>query len=89
MSRADVPYVPPRTFGDLLKVACLHGTAKCSFCKQGSPYCQTPGFPGARKYSTRHYVCDACIGERHDVVLPAVKRHEKFQRDMAALRGAT
>lgn len=66
----------PRTFGDLLAMRVLHKSCRCTFCK---------GYQGARKYSTRHYICDSCITTRKDVLLPSVKRHEAFQRRLDAL----
>lgn len=74
-------YVPPRTFGDLLKHH-PNGEARnqCAFCKKdgydlGDLY----------KYSTRHYICAPCIEPRKDVVLPEIARHEKFQAKMQQL----
>jgi len=74
-----------RTFGDLkLKHACkpAHFSAECSFCKANE---LTPGFKGARQYSTRHYICDPCIAKRRDEVLPAIRKREAFDASMKAL----
>jgi hypothetical protein len=68
----------PRTFGDLITHnRTVHWSAMCSFCKSNGYV--TPGYKGARKYSTRHYICDDCIEPRKDVVLPAIRRREAFK----------
>lgn len=77
-------YVPPRTFGDLLRShKCGEGHNQCAFCKNY-------GFTlaGLYKYSTRHYVCGGCIQNRKDVVLPKVAKSEAFRAKMLALGGA-
>lgn len=77
-------YEQPRTFGDLIRLnRCLHLSCRCSFCKNDA---MTPGYKGARKYSTRHYICDECIEPRRDTVLPRVAKHDKFQARLAAIR---
>ena len=63
-----------RTFGDLLQKSYLHGSFRCTFCKNF----------GARKYSIRHYICDACIAPRADIVLPRVQRREAMRAHFAA-----
>lgn len=80
-------YVEARTFGDLRdgpNQKTLHWSSTCSFCK-ADRYNKTD-YKGARKYSTRHYICDPCIEGRRDVVLPAVLKHERFQRRIAEIR---
>lgn len=68
----------PRTFGDLITMRTLNTSCRCSFCKRDGVE--------ARKYSTRHYVCDACIAPRAATVLPAIARREAFNRRMEALK---
>lgn len=67
-----------RTFGQLFADRKFRHFARCSFCKQLRH--DTLG------YSTRHNVCEDCGKERADEVLPSVKRHEKLQADLAAIR---
>ena len=67
-----------RTFGDLLQNPHLHTDARCTFCKN----------IGARKYSTRHYICDACIAPRAGVVLPRIQKREAMRARIAALIAA-
>jgi hypothetical protein len=64
----------PRTFGDLRSRSPMGGL--CRFCKTAKH--------DARKYNVRHYICDACIEPRKDVVLPAVIKREKFDAAMRA-----
>lgn len=72
----------PRTFGDLLSTN--HPTSgRCVFCKE---YRNHDSEVKVRKYSTRHYACDSCIESRRNVVLPAVKKHERLQADLEAIR---
>jgi hypothetical protein len=76
-----------RTFGDLQQphgLSVLHLSCRCAFCKADQH--NTPGYHGARKYSTRHYICDPCIEKRKDEVLPAVRKHEAFTSRLEALR---
>lgn len=85
MSAHTPAYVAPRTFGDLKygpNPRCPHSGATCSFCKRNH---FDDGFEGARSYSTRHYICDPCIEQRRDVVLPAVAKRERFVAAMAKL----
>lgn len=76
-----------RTFGDLQgrDGVVLHLCAQCSFCKRNDYDRLEPEYLGARKYSTRHYICDPCIEKRRDVVLPAIRRAEAFDKRMRAL----
>lgn len=73
----------PRTFGDLRLRPWIRTTDAarvCQFCKRWGS--SIPG--GLWKYSVRHYICDDCIAERADVVLPAIRKHEKFDAKLAA-----
>jgi hypothetical protein len=63
-----------RTFGDLITARYLHADVACRFCKT----------LGARKYSVRHYICDACASLRADVVLPKVLKREARRAHFAA-----
>lgn len=81
------PYVEARTFGDLRdgpNPKTLHFSCTCSFCK--ADRFNTVDYKGARKYSTRHYICDSCIEKRRDVVLPSVLKWERFKERLAATR---
>jgi hypothetical protein len=61
-----------RTFGELATLKAGRGDNRrlCSFCKVQDKMVFT--------YSTRRAVCYDCAAERADVVLPRVKRREKF-----------
>ena len=82
MSARDGSWKAPRTFGDLPGVYTLHFATRCSFCKQD--YCNSKGFGGTYKYSTRHYICAPCIEKRRDQVLPKVRKQERWNAQMAA-----
>lgn len=74
-------YKGDRTFGDVVdrrfsKSYCVHN-GTCSFCKQDKKIV---------RYSTRHSICRDCGEARRDVVLPAVKRHEKREALLRQLR---
>jgi hypothetical protein len=67
-----------RTFGELLLVKKFRHYARCSFCKTERH--------DTIRYSTRHSVCVPCGQARADVVLPAVKKRERFEARLAAIR---
>lgn len=68
----------PRTFGELMAARSWRHDGRCSFCKE---YRQD-----TVKYSTRHYICEGCCTARADVVMPAVKKQERFDSELAAIR---
>ena len=68
-----------RTFGELLAFPQLESIGNCAFCKE---------LRRVWKYSARHYACVDCLDARRDTVLPSVKRQDKFNARLAAIRGA-
>lgn len=75
-------YIPPRTFGDLLRgYPSGRGGNQCAFCKK----CAYELGDFVYSYSTRHYVCASCIAPRKDVVLPRVLKREALTRRLDAL----
>jgi len=56
----------------------------CSSCKRGQPEVKA-----LWKYSVRAYLCDDCMEHRKDEVMPEVRKREKFNAKLAALRTST
>jgi hypothetical protein len=67
-----------RTFGELLLEKQFRHYARCRFCKENRH--------DTIRYSTRHSICVPCGQARADVVLPAVKKRERFEAEIAAIR---
>lgn len=85
-------YVPPRTFGDFLKPqydrvwnqrkgGYSFGASfnQCRFCKADN--FDKP----LASYGLRSNICRDCIVPRADVVLPSIRKRERFNAKMRAL----
>jgi hypothetical protein len=67
-----------RTFGELADYRHARHEGLCAFCHEQRE--------STMRYSTRHSICDSCVIPRRDVVLPAVKKRERFEARMAEIR---
>ena len=68
----------PRTFRELVaqrKARAAWGECRC--CKQ---------YKAVLKYSVRASICLTCAEKRGDEIMPAVAKHEAFQRRLEAIR---